>query len=168
MKRILGDISIYQNELCKLFAEYSVSSNIDEYKRRNQYDEDKIKQDIYNGKKAEFLVFEYLLSMNKHKPSIPDIMIYPKHMKSFEQDMIYDIKKLHIKSCLNDNSFPNSWLFQPNDILTTNPCVDEYIVFVVIGVENYCYIEKADSLIDKYKKPLKVSLNKKVIYEKDL
>ncbi len=167
-KVYLSPISDYQDKLCRFFAEASVSTNEDEYAKRNQNDKTKLKLDIYQGKKAEFMIFNYLLKKGK-KPSIPDIMIYEKEYKSFDSDMRINDSHLHIKSCLDDNGFPNSWLFQPYDKLTITPDDKEFIALVVLSNENsYFYMAKAESFTGMYKDPLKKTLNKKVIYERDI
>ena len=75
----------YILERCKIFAAFSVDSSADEYARRNQNDINKIKIDIYRGKVAEFMVYNYLVSRGKHVTK-PDLNIYDKHHKSFDSD----------------------------------------------------------------------------------
>jgi len=168
-KFILPEATEYQKKLCKLFAEYSVITNVNEYQKRNQYNQEKIKKDIYQGKLSEFMVFNFLLNSNK-TPYPPDIMVYNKRNKSFDCDLLTtDNVKIHVKSCSNKSRYPNSWLFQPQDPLTIVPKENNFIFLTVLDAEKpYTYIHSAKDVIDWYKPPLKKELNKKVIYEEDI
>ena len=83
MKIQLNPITEYQDKQCELFSKYSVWSSLSEYKKRNQVNKDKIVNDIYNGKKAEFLVYNFLISKQKEINS-PDLNVYEKHNKSYD------------------------------------------------------------------------------------
>ena len=60
MNRIsLYPLSINQMDACVDFAVSSVESSKDHYASRNQFDLDKIKNDIYLGKVAEYAVYNH-------------------------------------------------------------------------------------------------------------
>lgn len=158
----------YQKKLAELFSHYSFSTNLDEYHTRNQNNVEKIKKDIYNGKLAEFMVFNFLLYHNKN-PSPPDIMIYGKKNKNFECDIKTPMVNIHVKSCDATSPYPNSWLFQPEDTLTFKPKENDFLFLTVIGNSKpFTYVYSAKNVSSFYKEPIKKTLNKKVIYEKDL
>ena len=158
----------YTLERCKIFAAFSVDSSADEYARRNQNDINKIKIDIYSGKVAEFMVYNYLVSRGKHVTK-PDLDIYDKHHKSFDSDLVSDGVNLHVKSHFVNPRFPVSWVFQKKDKITSD-AGDDYLCLVVMkeNWDNWFYI-KAAKLLD-FKQPVKESLRatKVCIYEKDL
>ena len=166
-KHTLQPPSEYQKKICRYFAESCVFTNKDEYSRRSQSNTKKIVKDIYYGKVAECMVFDFLLK--KGKLSLPpDFMLYSKKYKSFDSDLRIDNSNIHIKSCINGGKFPNSWLFQPYDTLTTSPSPKDFLALVVLSAASYAYFLPALNAIDLYQEPLKKSLNKKVIYEKKL
>ena len=167
MAHILQKPSDYDKELCLLFAQNCVETNSDEYSRRNQHNASKIVSDIYNGKLAEIMVHELFRKKNQ-KPFPVDFLIYEKYDKSFDADITTKKHKIHVKSCLADSPFPNSWLFQPNDVLVKEPQADEILVLVVLkkNKSGYCYIIPATEAV--YGDPVKKSLKKKVIYEESL
>jgi len=162
-----SDVTEYDKKLCLLFARYCAISNKDEYDSRGQDVYKKVVRDIYNGKLAEIMVYT-TLQREGMSPSTVDFMIYNHKYKSFDADIVTKDKNIHVKSCLGDGPFPNSWLFQPYDSLVTSPTEHDIIFLVVVdGDGGYGYMIKADSDI-KYKKPLARHLNKSVIYEDDI
>ena len=86
MKIKLNKITEYQDKQSDLFSKYSVFSSLSEYEKRNQFNKEKIINDIYNGKKAEFLVYNYLIYKQK-KLTSPDLNIYEKYKKSYDADL---------------------------------------------------------------------------------
>jgi len=93
MKVILPTPSNFEKKLCSYFSEECAVSNVTEYRKRNQSNINKISKDIYYGKIAEILVFNYLISKGK-KASPPDFMIYESKMKSFDADIkVEDVRK---------------------------------------------------------------------------
>jgi hypothetical protein len=161
--------STYQEKLCKIFSDEVYITNKDMYASRNQDNEGKVKADIYMGKLAEFAVFNYLWSLGK-EVSAPDIMIYQAKNKSYDADLYINSQApLHVKSCMEISGYSNSWVFQPNDPLVSNPNEDETIALVVVNNSGrfYCYIVKATEMISMYRDPRKATLNKKVLYEED-
>lgn len=168
MNRIkLEQPSEYEAELCMLFSTNCVDTNKGKYKDRKQDDIDKLTMDIYNGKLAEVMVYNYLLRRGKI-PRPVDFLIYDVKFKSFDADIhLLGGQRIHVKSCMGGSSFPNSWVFQPEDILVSDPGEEDFLVLVVMGESSsYCYIVGANKVI--YREPIKKSLNKKVIYEEDI
>ena len=163
MKVILPTPSNFEKKLCSYFSEECAVSNVTEYRKRNQLNINKISKDIYYGKIAEILVFNYLISKGK-KASPPDFMIYESKMKSFDADIKVEDVNIHVKSCLDSSNFPNSWLFQPNDPLIKQNSDKDILALVVISKKPYVYFRKINTV--KFESPVKKSLNKLVIYER--
>ena len=101
----------------KDFAEASVQSSLDKYSRRNQFDVEKIKQDIKVGRIGEEIVYQEL---KKHFPEIsgPDYNVYEAIDKSWDPDLKdpnsnikFAVKTQDIRS---DIEFGTSWVFQYN------------------------------------------------------
>lgn len=163
----LEPLSIYQIKQCELFSEYSFSTSIQKYSERNQNDIQKIKNDIFFGKTAEFLVYNYLNKKQKN-PTAPDLNIYSATKKSFDADILIENAKIHVKSHKVNNNFPISWVFQQSDPLITHKDPNNYLALVVLDNINYMYI--LNIMDANFKEPLKESLknNKVCIYENDL
>jgi len=158
----LKPISKYQDELAATFSESCIATNVAEYARRDQSDVNKIAYDIYNGKVAEYMVFNHLLKNGK-SATPPDVMIYEKNEKSFDADITSGEIQIHVKSCQADTPFGHSWVFQPQDSLVSNPTENDFLALCVIGEESYMYLVKAMDM--DFNTPIKSNLNKKVIYE---
>ncbi len=168
MKIQLNTISEYQDKQCDLFSKYSCFSSFSEYEKRNQSNKEKIISDIYNGKKAEFLVYNYLISKQK-KLSSPDLNIYEKYNKSYDSDLNIKEINIHVKSHNVNGNFPISWVFEKKDPLLSEMKENNFLALVVINREiNYMYLKKISEV--KFKEPLKECLKKtKVcVYENDL
>lgn len=161
-KMSLAPVTEYQRKIAGIFAEYCVYTNEEEYANRHQNDSGKLVIDIYNGKLAEYHVFNTLMERRKN-PTPPDIMIYEKDKKSFDADITCGLIKVHVKSCREDSPFANSWLFQPNDSLVEHPTDTDYLALCVLGEDPYMYLVKASDMY--YNAPAKTNLDKKVIYE---
>ena len=167
MKIQLNKITEYQDKQCELFSKYSVLSSLSEYKKRNQVDKDKIINDNYNGKKAEFLVYNFLISKKKELNS-PDLNIYEKYNKSYDADLILKDVSIHVKSHNVSGNFPISWVFQKKDPLLSELKDNNFLVLVVMNKEiNYMYLKKISEV--DFKQPLKESLRmtKVCVYEAD-
>ena len=88
MKKILLHMPTeYQIKQCELFAKYSIDTNIEYYQKRMQFDESKVKKDIFKGKVAEFMVYNYLKQKHKY-PTLPDLQIYSEDEKTFDCDCL--------------------------------------------------------------------------------
>jgi hypothetical protein len=163
----LENLSEYQIEQCKLFSEYSFSTSITKYSERNQSDIEKIKSDIFLGKTAEFMVYNYL-NKNDKNPTSPDLNIYSAKKKSFDADIFVKNTKIHVKSHKINKYFPVSWIFQKSDPLIIHKDSNNYLALVVLDDINYMYILNIMDVI--FEEPLKESLknNKICIYEKNL
>ncbi len=160
------------------FVTKSVPTNTDEYKRRNQFSVNKIKQDVYNGKMAEFGVYEFL--SDRFEVSEPDIQVYSARQKSFDADLFLTNKngkevKIHVKSQHIDsaNRFGKSWSFQPEDVLTFSPDENDTVCFCLVHDDTTIEILKnikAVDLVNRYKDPKlpKLKGKKRVIYFEDL
>jgi hypothetical protein len=163
----LEPLSEYQVEQCKLFSQHSFSTSTAKYSERNQNDIQKIQTDIFFGKTAEFMVYNYLNQKQKN-PTTPDLNIYSATKKSFDADISTENAKIHVKSHKVNNNFPVSWVFQKSDPLITHKDENNYLALVVLDNINYMYIINVNDAV--FKEPLKESLknNKVCIYEKDL
>ena len=138
--------------------------------RTNGFAELKFKADIYIGKMAEFAVYNFISQQGK-SVTFPDIEIYQGGKKSFNADLtVNNETPIHVKSCMETHGYDNSWLFQPNDKLTTEPAENEVIFLVSISPtkEFNAYILKAIDYVGHYENPRNEQLKKKVIYEATL
>ena len=168
MKAIKLDLTApapYDQALCRLFADTVYETNKDAYAQRQQNDKDKVIQDIYYGKIAEMMLHKKLKELGKHPRPI-DFHIYEAKDKSFDCDIQISASMVHVKSCLNNSAFPNSWLFQPNDPVVTSPTPTDVLALVVLAKDSYCYVGQAFGV--SYSNPVKETLNKKVIYENNV
>lgn len=165
--KIIGKKPIYYHEyLSKGFAAAVIETNIEEYKRRSQTNVEKIQLDIYFGKLCEFIIYSYFQDQNI-KSDFPDLAIYGASKKSYGADLTTTNTSVHVKSCLDEGAFPNSWLFQPNDPLVKYPKQKDILALCVYTNDlPYFYFVRASEV--EYKSPIKQNLNKKVIYERDL
>jgi len=174
MKKIeLLKPSDYEIAICRLFSNSSVLTNKNKYSNRNQFNTNKLIDDIYIGKISEILIYNYL-KMNGKNVTPVDFMIYNKKYKSYDADLFIlnenSINFLHIKSCAENDTFPISWIFEPNDPLVKAPKHNDYLALVVFPKNYeqnaYCYFKNTNNLI--YRDAINPKLNKMVIYESDL
>ena len=105
---------------------------------------------FFNVKKNEFKKFVWKLNITKN--------------------MVNGHKHMHIKSCTYGTKYPNSWLFQPTDKITTSPSELDMLALVIVEPpKNFsCYFVKALDVLDMYENPMKeelVKLGKKMLYE---
>jgi hypothetical protein len=104
---------------CANFADQVVETNLSEYASRNQFNREKITNDILYGKLAEWGV--YFIYLNKGRTNInpPDMRILDVKDKSFSSDLNWHLFNLHIKSQSRDSAlrYGDSWLFQTKDPL---------------------------------------------------
>ena len=110
-KYIISD-EMYQK--CEQFAKDSVLTSADKYARRNQFDVEKIKKDIRNGKLGEQGTHN-ILSSQYPNLSQPDYQIYDKSQKNWDPDLKdtsgirVAVKSQDIDSAIN---YGESWVFQ--------------------------------------------------------
>jgi hypothetical protein len=161
--------SEYNRLLAELFASNVIETNKDVYKGRNEASEHKIRTDIMNGKIAEILVCKAFIKQNK-AITPPDFLIYGTNEKKFDADLFSNDLKIHVKSCMNDGKFPNSWLFQKTDPVYSSPQTKNFLCLVVLGEQNYMYVVGAISAKqhDLYSDPVKHMDSKQAIYESRL
>lgn len=166
----IGDDQIRE---CYSFAEASYSSSLDKYSRRNQSNHDKIKNDIYLGKVAEYAMYNYYVSRG-FKVSVPDVEVYDARGKSFDADLtLYSDMdyKIHVKSHFIGSVFPTSWVFQKEDPLVKHP--KEYDIIALCNINSVgqgeCIIDRALNMGGLYRPLMKKSLASKTsIYLEDL
>lgn len=164
----LKQVGDYQTQQCKLFAEYSTESSLEMYKDRNQLDEHKIFKDIFTGKLAEYMVYNYFIERNVNV-STPDLNIYNSNRKSYDADIRVDDIGIHVKSHEVNEIYPISWVFQKNDPLVLHRDDSTYLCLVVFnGAENYMYIVQVKEV--DFKEPIKEKLRetKVCLYERDI
>lgn len=168
MKKIsLNAPSRYQQLQCELFSDFVVDTNKDEYSRRGSSDTKKLRDDIYWGKYAEFMVWNHL--SDRWEVSSVDLNIYPVKKKSFDADLLMNGNPVHVKSCLDSSKYPNSWMFQKFDPLFEAPNCEDKVCFVVIRDEDsYMYESKISEV--EISEPVLVHLRKTkcCVYERDL
>ena len=145
------------------FAELCYKTNKHHYKRRGQNDPRKIKLDIYNGKIAEFAVWDHYKTVKGVECQKPDLTILEANKKSYEADL--KLKKmngkeslLHIKNQTVEQSekFGLSWMFQKNDPLVFRPLLNDYVVLTVFLSMNLVRVFKpihSRHLLNRYEKP---------------
>jgi len=121
--------------LCNHFAERSFKSSLDEYARRKQINEHKIKNDIMLGKLAEFGVYFIYLERGRNNITTPDINVYNHTEKSFSPDLKWGLFNLHVKSQTLEsaNRYGNSWVFQSKDPVINQS--NEYDIFIGTKIE---------------------------------
>ena len=155
----------------KNFSDAVVFTNINQYRKRNQSNIEKIKKDILFGKYAEFCVWWNLL-LDGWNVQEPDCQVYSNKKKSFDADLTAnDGTRFHVKSCNSSSTFPVSWLFQPNDPVTMNPNQNDLFVLCYIENDTYDisgYTMPSTDALGKYRAPISPKLNKKVLYKKYL
>ena len=142
---------------CKKFAHDVVGTNIDKYRERNQTDVDKIIDDIFVGKLAEYASFKLLTSRGKNVQE-PDTQIYSVRKKSFSADLTDGINQYHVK-CMKKSTaerFGLSWSFQIEDKLVTRPTDNDVLILCEIDGINVDIktIIKAQKVTYLYVKPV--------------
>ena len=166
-------------EKCSRFADESLPTNKDEYEKRSQYNIDKIKEDIKNGKLAEFCVYHILSQIKASTDDLPlpDLTIYPASKKSFQPDLVLTRKtgkiiNFHIKTQTieSGNMFGVSWSFQKYDPVVTRPTDSDYFIGTTLDLNNNICTIKLKRPFDKLKfgPPRKENLTSKTcIYLQD-
>lgn len=129
-------IKLTQDEYdtCYDFSEKVVETNLDCYARRQQFDRDKIVDDIIVGKLAEVACRKLLIARGM-VPNDVDFAIYGKKKKSFDSDLIARVGegnewRFHVK-CMKEGTasrFGLSWSFQVQDSLVTCAAENDYLM----------------------------------------
>lgn len=164
--------SLYQEKLSSLFSR-EVAYNSESGKTyldrtKNNASIEKIISDIYLGKMAEFAVFNYLVQQDK-TPTYPDIGIYPNKRKSYDADILVGDTKIHVKSCVFNERFDNSWVFRPNDPIVKDPDDKDFVALCILENNQFTgMFAKAIELVGMHKPPRNPNYPMAVIYEADL
>lgn len=151
---------------CELFASHSVSTSTSEYSRRNQHSMVKIRDDIYRGKVAEYMVYDYL-TFKGNETSLPDVEIYEARRKSYDADLVSNGYNVHVKSHTLNPNYPVSWVFQKSDKLTKGS--DDFLALVIMDeeFEAKAYLGQAKHFT--FRPPVNESLKSKTcIYVDDI
>lgn len=123
---------------CEKFAQDCYSTNKEEYARRGQRNEEACKNQIMQGKIAEFAVESYL-NASGFSSNSPDLSIYQADKKHFGADlraqMGYTQYFIHVKSISESSveKYGESYLFQVNDPLICTPRYEDYIAFCLVS-----------------------------------
>jgi hypothetical protein len=102
-------------ERCREFAELSVDSSLNHYKRRNNTSRSRIVEDITIGKCGEVGIYKLLKKLGM-EPSKVDFEVYKAGKKSFNADIVSFGYYLHCKSQSVESAlkYGNSWILQYN------------------------------------------------------
>lgn len=151
---------------CELFATHSVSTSTGEYARRNQHSIAKIRDDIYRGKVAEYMVYDFLI-FKGNETSLPDIEIYEAKRKSFDADLVSNGYNVHVKSHTRNPNYPVSWVFQKSDKLTQGS--DDFLALVVMDEDFNAKMHLGQAKHFVFRPPVNESLRSKAcIYADDI
>lgn len=163
--------------LCENFADRVISTNKDEYAKRKQVNLNKIKQDIFIGKLAEWGVYFIYLKRGRKNVSVPDMNIYAKEHKSFDADLNWGLFKLHIKSQNFESAdrYGDSWIFQSKDPLFDFSNEYDIIIGCRVGIDDFEIGAFVEIMLEKPFKSLtfgetklsKFEGTKKAVYLKD-
>lgn len=106
-------ISEAEIEECQHFAVARLSGSADAYKRRNQCNLEKIKEDIFTGAMGELAVYHFLTHLG-YNVTRPDFNIYAVRQKSYDADMHLDDLNIHCKSQHWESAkkYGISWILQ--------------------------------------------------------
>lgn len=164
-----------EKDLCWKFANECVDTNLNMYNRRNQKNRNKIMNDIYFGKLAEYGVYKYL-RMLKHHCTEPDTEIYKARKKSYDADLKVDHKfDIHVKTqtLVQAEKYGVSWMFQKRDPLIKEPKDNDFIFLTLLdtrsGSFNLLGVANALHIQDLYGDPKIEWLNtKKTLYYIDI
>jgi hypothetical protein len=168
-------------KLCEVFADRVISSNLDEYAKRNQFNHKKIWNDIFQGKIAEWGVYFIYLERGRKNINPPDMTVYNKNNKSFDSDLKFGLFNLHIKSQTYESAirYGDSWMFQAKDPLFESASEYDIVIGCTVSLNETAkdYIEGASveiklekafsKLIIGEPKLSKFSGDKKAVYLKD-
>lgn len=165
----LKETTEYQKLQCQIFAKYVIETNEDVYKRRGSSSTEKIMQDIKLGKLAECAVYNHCIEARDAWATPPDFTIFPPSKKDFGADLNIRGFDIHVKSCLDKSSYPNSWLFQKSDSLVSNPGPKDILALCVLKEgDSYAYMCHPSEI--EFEEPVNQAMKrtKVAIYEKEL
>lgn len=150
---------------CQAFATSVIGSNLDKYESRGQENFYLIKEQISQGKLAEFAL-AYFFDVLGIPCSPPDCRIYSTRNKSFDSDLVLDnATRLHVKSITKQSAerFGLSWIFQKEDPLVMEPEPMDWVALTTIvspttvkyygsiAAENIEYAELKKAILRKTK-----------------
>jgi len=173
-------------EKCTEFANKSVDSSISKYASRNQFNKNKIIEDIRNGKIGEEIAWKFL-SSKFDSVSKPDYNIYSKNQKSWAADLTTNLEQsiaVKTQNLESAKAYGTSWVFQGgvNNSYDTDKKIfkekddKHYACFVLIDLDNRIGTIKAIVKVNwlhenNLFKPMKLKHlqnNKSAIYFDDL
>ena len=99
----------YLLNLCKDFAEKEYETTKYQRQRRNQSNRQLIIHQTTVGKMGEYAVMFHLL-LQGHEVNIPDMEV--TFQKSFDSDLVWNKRNLHVKTQDDSQTFYTSWMFQ--------------------------------------------------------
>lgn len=135
VKRVNIKLSKSDLNAAQDFTDRRASQGSNLYKRRGGFKQ----VDILCGALGELAAFKYLTEEAGRRVSKPDFSIHEIKSKSFNADLtdstgnLYHVKSQTIESV---ERYGKSYLFQKSDPLFTRPAENEYLVLVVIDVNN--------------------------------
>ena len=161
----------YQESLCDLFSKESVIGIDSHYANKGQGDINKLIAYAYQGKMAEFAVYNTLISLGKYDPvTFPDVAMCDIKYKSNDADIKASDKLVHVKSYIKVDGYKTSWLFSNTDPLCEHPLPEDMVALVEIELPKKFsgYFISAGKLVGLYKPPLFSKTIAKAIYEEDI
>lgn len=148
-------------ERCHKFADDVIGTNVRKYAQRNQYNKHVIRDQIIQGKMAEWGVY-LIYKKNGYFCTKPDMRIYKGRHKSYDADLTMvigqgrskEIYYIHIKSQSEDSAekYGFSWLFQKKDPLVNKPKPEDMCIFCLVHNDN-----KVEILLEEFAHKLKFS-----------
>ena len=124
------EISDYYIKKCEKFADDQLkTSSSRTYMKRGAPSQEKIRQDIITGRKAE--IGAYLLLKEKYSDiTKPDFKIYKGRKKSFAADLTTKSENYHVKSMSKSQAdkYGLSWMLQKTDPLVVKPAPNDFLV----------------------------------------
>lgn len=142
-------------------------------------DESKNREDCFQGKEAEFVVWNWLSNFGM-EISPPDLNVYSKGAKNHDPDLVSKSgERFHVKSCDDRKetkamrkSFPVSWMFQVSDHEYGEKDFSVFVRRLDDAIYLIEYVAKKRFLrdADLFKDPIarKYQGIKRAVYRKDL
>ena len=118
------------------FAHKRINGSKALYEYRGESNISKMEEDIIIGTLGEYAVYQ-LLREQGLKCTKPDLKIYEKRKKSFDQDLIADRFKVHVKSqsLKSEKRYGRSFLFQRSDKLITKPDTNDFLAITNVDLD---------------------------------
>ena len=164
-------------KMCQHFADRVIDTNLQCYSKRRQLNADKIRQDIFIGKVAEWGVFFNYLKRGRTNIQPPDMRVYLAEDKSFDSDLRWGLFHLHVKSQTFESAdrYGDSWIFQTKDPLFEFASGYDIVIGCRVTVDSFNENAFVEILLEKQFQKLtfgdtklsKFSGNKKALYLKD-